>query len=129
MLATGLYKGIGEINAVHFPATGFGETDFSPLGAPMQGIMALARKHKVPAPLHVEITRMAELSALTQQWPDVTVLWAHGGYTPAVSGAADAAAASELAHELSARTWPRHPRSPDYTILAHGRRCGRNGWR
>jgi len=29
-----------------------------------------------------------------------------------------------LYYELSARTWPRHPRSPDYTIL----RDGKNVW-
>jgi len=29
-----------------------------------------------------------------------------------------------LVYELSARTWPSHPRSPDYTIL----RDGRNVW-
>jgi hypothetical protein len=26
-----------------------------------------------------------------------------------------------LYYELSARTWPRHPRSPDYTILRDGK--------
>jgi hypothetical protein len=29
-----------------------------------------------------------------------------------------------LHYELSARTWPRHPRSPDYTVL----RDGQNVW-
>ncbi len=28
---------------------------------------------------------------------------------------------SALHYELSARTWPQHPRSPDYTILRDGR--------
>lgn len=120
MLATGQYKGIGEINAVHFPATGFGETDFSPLGAPMQGIMALARKHKVPVLVHVEITRMAELSGLMRQWPDVTVIWAHGGYTPLFLAQRMLLQHPNLLYELSARTWPRHPRSPDYTLLRDG---------
>jgi hypothetical protein len=27
-----------------------------------------------------------------------------------------------LVYELSARTWPRHPRSPEYTILTNGER-------
>ncbi|MEO5844011.1 MAG: hypothetical protein ABIQ33_04150, partial [Caldimonas sp.] len=47
-LASGRFEGIGEISVVHFPSPGLGETDFSPLGATMVGIMRLARKHRVP---------------------------------------------------------------------------------
>ena len=120
LLATGRYKGIGEISAVHFPAAGFGEADFSPVGPMMTGIMALARKYRVPVMVHVESTRMAELSALLQQFPDVPVIWAHGGYTPLFLARRMLQRHPNLHYELSARTWPRHPRSPDYTILRDG---------
>jgi predicted TIM-barrel fold metal-dependent hydrolase len=122
LLATGLYRGIGEISAVHFPAAGFGETDFAPGGPMMRGIFALARRYKVPVMLHVEITRMAELSALLASFPDVPVIWAHGGYTPLFLAKRMLERHPNLYYELSARTWPRHPRSPDYTILRDGER-------
>ena len=48
----------------------------------MTGILALARRYRVPVLLHVESTRMRELSALLERFPDVAVIWAHGGYTP-----------------------------------------------
>ena len=44
LLASGRFKGIGEISAVHFPSPGFAETDYDPMGATMIGILALARK-------------------------------------------------------------------------------------
>lgn len=120
LLATGRYRGIGEISAVHFPAAGFGETDFNPVGPMMTGIMALARKYRVPVMVHIESTRMAELSALLEQFPDVPVIWAHGGYTPLFLARRMLQRHPNLYYELSARTWPRHPRSPDYTILRDG---------
>jgi predicted TIM-barrel fold metal-dependent hydrolase len=120
MLATGEFKGIGEISAAHFPAAGFGETDFSPVGSMMAGIMALARKHRVPVMVHVESTRMADLSAMLERFPDVQVIWAHGGYTPLFLARRMLQRHPNLVYELSARTWPRHPRSPDYTILRDG---------
>lgn len=120
LLATGLYKGIGEISAVHFPSAGFGETDFAPTGSMVTGIMALARKHRVPVMLHVESTRMAELSALLEQFADVPVIWAHGGYTPLFLARRMLERHPNLVYELSARTWPEHPRSPEYTILRDG---------
>lgn len=120
MLATGLYKGIGEISAAHFPSAGFGETDFSPTGPMVTGILELARKHKVPVMLHVESTRMAELSQLLERFPGVPVIWAHGGYTPLFLARRMLDRHPNLYYELSARTWPRHPRSPDYTILRDG---------
>lgn len=120
LLATGTYKGIGEISAVHFPSAGFGETDFSPLGPMVTGILALARKHRVPVLLHVESTRMAELGVLLARFPDVPVIWAHGGYTPLFLARRMLERHPNLYYELSARTWPRHPRSPDYTILRDG---------
>ncbi|MCE3270497.1 MAG: putative Amidohydrolase 2 [Ramlibacter sp.] len=120
LLATGAFKGIGEISATHFPAAGFAETDFSPLGPMMTGIMELARKHKVPVMVHVESTRLDELSAMLLRFPDVPVIWAHGGYTPLFLARRMLQRHANLHYELSARTWPRHPRSPDYTILRDG---------
>ena len=124
LLATGLYRGIGEISAVHFPSSGFGETDFDPTGPMVSGIFALARKHRVPVLVHIELTRLAELSALLERFADVPVIWAHGGYTPMVIAQRMLARHPNLTYELSARTWPVHPRSPDYTIL----RDGENVW-
>lgn len=120
LLATGLYKGIGEISAVHFPSAGFDETDFSPVGPMVTGILELARKHRVPVMLHVESTRMAELDQLLARFPDVPVIWAHGGYTPLFLAQRMLERHANLHYELSARTWPHHPRSPDYTILCDG---------
>lgn len=120
MLATGQYKGIGEISAAHFPSAGFDETDFSPMGPMVTGILELARKHKVPVMLHVESTRLAELGQLLEKFPDVPVIWAHGGYTQLFLARRMLERHPNLYYELSARTWPHHPRSPDYTILRDG---------
>jgi predicted TIM-barrel fold metal-dependent hydrolase len=124
LLATGRYRGIGEISATHFASAGFAETDFSPASPMMEGLLALARKHRVPVLVHVEITRLSELSALLDRFPDVPVIWAHGGYTPLVIAQRMLARHPNLTYELSARTWAVHPRSPDYTIL----RDGQNVW-
>lgn len=120
LLASGRFAGIGEISAVHFPSPGLAETDFSPTGTTLTGILALARKHGVPVMVHVEWTRMTELSALLRRFADVPVIWAHGGYTPLFVARRMLEAHPNLVYELSARTWPRHPRSPDYTILRNG---------
>jgi predicted TIM-barrel fold metal-dependent hydrolase len=121
LLATGLYKGIGEISAVHFPSPGLNETDYDPLGPTMRGILELARKYRVPVLVHIELTRMRELSALLAAFPEVPVIWAHGGYTPLFLARRMLERHPNLTYELSARTWPRHPRAPDYTILQDGR--------
>lgn len=121
MLATGRYKGIGEINAVHFPSTGFPETDFDPNGAMLGGILELARKHRVPVLVHIELTRLREFDALLERFRDVTVIWAHGGYTPLFLARRALERHPNLVYELSARTWARHPRSPEYTLLRDGR--------
>ena len=120
LLATGAFKGIGEISAVHFPSEGFGETDFDPLGPMVTGILELARKHRVPVMLHVELTRMEAFGRLLERYRDVTVIWAHGGYTPLFLARRLLQAHPNLVYELSARTWPRHPRSPEYTLLRDG---------
>ena len=53
LLASGRFKGIGEISAVHFPSPGLAETDYDPTGATMTGVLALARKYRVPVLLHL----------------------------------------------------------------------------
>ena len=54
---------------------------------------------------------------LLRTYPKVTVIWAHGGYTPYYIAKRMIADHPNLIYELSARTWKNHPRSPDYTIL------------
>ena len=51
---------------------------------------------------------------------DVAVIWAHGGYTGLDEARRMLARHPNLFYELSARTWPRHPRSPDYPIVREG---------
>jgi len=121
LLASGRFKGIGEISAVHFPSPGLGETDYDPMGPMMRGILTLARRHRVPVMVHVEVTRLRELETLLETFSDVPVSWAHGGYTPLFIARRMLERHPNLYYELSARTWPRHPRSPDYTILRDGR--------
>ena len=116
-LRTGRYAGIGEISVVHFPGEGFPEADFDPAGPTMRGIMKLAEQHRVPVMIHSEITRLDAFSRLVGEFPAVTVIWAHGGYTPYVLAARMLDAHPNLIYELSARTWAEHPRSPDYTIF------------
>ena len=124
-LRTGEFRGIGEISVSHFPARGFPEADFNPTSDLMRGIMRLAAQHKVPVMIHCEITRLREFSALLKQFPEVPVIWAHGGYTPYFLARRMMEEHPNLYYELSARTWPGHPRSPDYTILQDGARVWR----
>jgi predicted TIM-barrel fold metal-dependent hydrolase len=70
--------------------------------------------------VHVEVTRLRAFGDLLDRYPDVPVIWAHGGYTPLVLADRMLEAHPNLIYELSARTWARHPRSPDYTILRDG---------
>jgi predicted TIM-barrel fold metal-dependent hydrolase len=120
LLASGRFRGIGEISVTHFPSPGLPEADYDPAGPMMEGIMGLARKHRVPVMVHVESTRMKELSGLLLKFSDVAVIWAHGGYTPLFIARRMLEAHPNLHYELSARTWAVHPRSPDYTILRDG---------
>ncbi len=120
LLASGRFMGIGEISSTHFPSPGLPEADYDPLGPTLTGIMALARKHRVPVMVHIEITRIKELAQLLEQFRDVPVIWAHGGYTPLFLARRMLEQHPNLHYELSARTWPQHPRSPDYTILHNG---------
>lgn len=120
LLASGQFRGIGEISVTHFPSPGFPEADYNPSGFMTRGILALGRKHRLPVMLHVELTRLRELSALLDEFVDVPVIWAHGGYTPLFIAQRMLAQHPNLYYELSARTWPVHPRSPDYTLLHDG---------
>ena len=120
LLASGRFRGIGELSAVHFASPGLPEADYDPAGPTMTGILALARRYRVPVLLHVEWTRLRELSALLERFPDVAVIWAHGGYTPLFVARRMLQRHPNLTYELSARTWPVHRRSPDYTILRDG---------
>lgn len=121
LLASGRFKGIGEISSTHFPSPGLPEADYDPMSPMLQGILALARKHRVPVMVHIELTRLRELSSLLDAYPDVPVIWAHGGYTPLFLARRMIERHPNLHYELSARTWPRHPRAPDYTILKDGK--------
>jgi Tat protein secretion system quality control protein TatD with DNase activity len=69
LLASGRFQGIGEISAVRFPSPGVPEADYDPTGPTMTGILALARRYRVAVLLHIEWTRMRELSALLEQFP------------------------------------------------------------
>ena len=109
-------RGIGEISVTHFPGRGFPEADYSPLHPLMRGIMDLAQKHGVPVNIHCEITRIREFEQLLDAYRDVTIIWAHGGYSPYYIARRMIATHPNLIYELSARTWRNHPRSPDYTI-------------
>jgi predicted TIM-barrel fold metal-dependent hydrolase len=117
LLSGGGFYGIGEISVSHYPAVGFPEADFDPSGATMRSLLEVARKHDAPILIHAEITRLREFEALLRDFRDVTVIWAHGGYTPLFLARRLLAAHPNLIYELSARTWARHPRSPDYTIF------------
>ncbi len=120
LLAAGGFRGIGEISVSHFPGAGFPEADFDPNGSVMRGLLEVARRHRVPVTMHVEVTRLREFESLLEAFPDVTVIWAHGGYTPAFLAERMLTRFPNLMYEVSARTWPEHPRSPDYTILRDG---------
>jgi hypothetical protein len=117
LLAGGGYFGVGEISVTHFPGAGFPEADFDPSGRTMRSLLQVARKHRVPVMVHVEVTRLRELEALLADFRDVTVIWAHGGYTPLFLATRLLEAHPNLVYDLSARTWARHPRSPDYTLF------------
>ena len=121
-LKQGVVRGIGEISVAHFPGRGFPEADYSPLHPLMRGIMDLAREYDVPVIIHCEITHIRGFEQLLLAYPKVTVIWAHGGYTPYYIAKRMLADHPNLLYELSARTWKIHPRSPDYTILEAGLR-------
>ena len=121
LLASGKFRGIGEISVVHAESAGFAATDFSPDSTVMRGIMALAVRHRIPVMVHCEAARTAELERMLATHRGVAVIWAHGGYTGAAEARRMLEAHPNLHYELSARTWPRHPRSADYPIVREGK--------
>jgi len=84
LLNGGGFFGIGEISVSHFSGAGFPEANFDPAGRALRAILDVARAHRVPVTLHVEVTRLRELEALLADYRDVTLIWAHGGYTPRI---------------------------------------------
>ena len=117
LLATGRFRGIGEISVVHDATSGFAATAFSPMSPTMRGILALARRHRLPVMVHCERSHLEPFTEMLAAHRDVTVIWAHGGYTDAATARRMLEANPNLYYELSARTWPRHPRSDAYTIM------------
>ena len=128
LLASGRFRGIGEISAAHFPAAGLSETDYDPIGPMMDGILTLARKYRVPVMVHVEWTRLKELSSLLEKFQDVPVIWAHGGYTPLFIARRMLERHPNLYYELSARTGLGIDGPPTTRSCATARTCGLNGW-
>lgn len=120
LLATGGFFGIGEISVTHFPSNGFPEADFNPNGPVTRALFDVAKRYDVPINLHIEVTRSREFEELLQDYPGVSVIWAHAGYVPYFLARRFLERHANLTLELSARTWRRHPRSPDYTILRNG---------
>ncbi len=121
LLAGGKFRGIGEISVAHAESAGFAATDFSPDSTVMHGIMALAVRHRIPVMVHCETTRTAELERVLATHRGVAVIWAHGGYTGAAEARRMLEAHPNLHYELSASTWPRHPRSTGYPIVREGK--------
>jgi predicted TIM-barrel fold metal-dependent hydrolase len=72
---------------------------------------------------------MRELSALLERFPDVAVIWAHGGYTPLFVARRMLERHPNLTYELSARTWPSIRARPTTRSCATARRSGPSGWR
>lgn len=126
-LQTSLFKGIGEISVNHFPSRGFPEADYSPLGSMMKGIMGLASRYSVPVNIHCEVTRLAEFSKLLEEFPDVIVIWAHGGYTHYFLAKRMLEKHPNLIYELSARTYINHPRRPTTQSFEMDLKFGRSG--
>ncbi|MGH7462155.1 MAG: amidohydrolase family protein, partial [Longimicrobiales bacterium] len=104
LLSQGGYYGVGEISVSHFPAAGFPEADFNPNGRLMRSLLQLAKKHRVPVLIHCEITRLREFEALLRDHREVTIIWAHGGYTPLFLARRLLEEHPNLIYELSART-------------------------
>ncbi len=117
-LASGTFVGIGELSVTHFPSSNFPEASYGPLHPLALGLFELARKHGVPVNVHCEITDLEDFATVLDRFPDVTVIWAHGGYSPYVIAERMLKSHPNLIYELSARTWRHHPRSPEYTIYA-----------
>lgn len=117
-LDSGIFVGIGELSVTHFPSPGFPEAAYGPLHPLAIGLFGLARKHRVPITIHCEMTDLEDFATVLNRFPDISVIWAHGGYSPLFIAERMLHAHPNLVYELSARTWRHHPRSPEYTIYA-----------
>lgn len=116
LLAQG-FRGVGELCIVHFPGTGFPETEFSPLHPVTLAVMEVVARRGVPVSFHCELTYVKEFSALLERFPQAKVIWAHGGYAPLFLTERLLERHPNLTIELSMRMVDPHPRSPDYWIL------------
>jgi predicted TIM-barrel fold metal-dependent hydrolase len=87
-LGSGKYRGIGEFTNVHYPpgfkyrmGEGLLDTEVSPLAPMTISLFRLAEKYKLPVLMHNEVYYYKELDELLGKFPNVTVIWAHAGYT------------------------------------------------
>ena len=71
-LATGYYKGIGEVHLV----SGIGPRRDNPI---FQGLLKLANEFKVPVNIHTDAANYRYLLPVCQQYPDLRFIWAHAG--------------------------------------------------
>ncbi len=86
-ISSGRYRGIGEFSNVHYPPgrrAQMGEalldTEVSPLEPMVVSMFRLAEKHRLPVLMHNEVYYYKELDKLLSDFPQVPVIWAHGGY-------------------------------------------------
>ncbi len=117
LLSQGDFRGVGEMCIVHFPGTGFPETEYSPLHPVTVAVMEVVARRSLPISFHCELTYVKEFSALLERFPQVKVIWAHGGYAPLFLTERMLERHPNLTVELSMRMVEGHPRSPDYWIL------------
>ncbi len=88
-LRSGKFRGVGEVNNVNVaadwmgPEAGLGErllaVEVSPTSPMMVSLFRLARERNLFVNVHNEIYYYRELMDALKQFPDVTVLWSHGG--------------------------------------------------
>jgi len=71
-LASGYYKGLGEIHLV----SGLGPKRDNPV---LQGLFKLADEFSVPINIHTDASNYRYLLPLCQQYPRVRFIWAHAG--------------------------------------------------
>lgn len=96
-LATGRYRGIGELHLIG----GFAPHWRSPV---IQGLFALAGEHDVPLLLHTELSSNDYMLHLCRAFPQVRLVWAHAGAILSPAEVAEVMdACPQLTAELSAR--------------------------
>ncbi len=86
-LSSGRYRGIGEFTNVHYPpgrnarmGQALLDTEVSPLAPIVLHLFRLAEKFRLPVLMHNEVYYYREFDELLSRFPNVTVIWAHGGY-------------------------------------------------